>query len=309
MESQIDFEYSKQFVRMIENLHMGKKNLPFYRKYIISHLGGAGSRYRRFILQLLPEIIYRCGELKGKRILDFGCGTGSTTVALANAGQEVFAYDIDDESLKICARRIHEHGLSNKVKFLRGDFGKVRNDIGLFDLILMNGVIEHIPKSIKGLRRRVLREVFRTLQERGFLYINETPNRLFPCDLHTTKLWWLPWTCPGSVWAYNRAIRKKRHTDVTNTDKQSPGPLGLEERGVWGATYFEIIGYFSGLSFKVMNNREGYDRHIDYQKIQKASVKRAMFEATVYYSATKWFGVPITAFSPSISHLVIQKTH
>jgi len=298
------FEYSEKFLSMIKDLHAGKENLPYYSDYIEAHLAGVNSRYRGFLCHLIPEITYRCGDLGKKKVLDFGCGTGATTVALASVAEEVWAYDIDEKSIFICEERVKEHGLLDKVRFVGGSFQEQKENMEGFDFILMNGVIEHIPLSLQGLRKKVLLDLFSLLNAGGYLYINGTPNRLLPFDFHTTRLWWLPWSKPGSNWAYQRAIQKGKHVKEGG---HSMGPLGLEERGVWGATYFEIVKYVSGQPYTIMNSIEGYSRHLDYQSVGNSSIKRKAFEKIVYYAATKCFEIPITALTPFLTHLVIRK--
>ena len=137
--------------------------------------------------------------------------------------------------------------------------------MGTFDFILLNGVIEHIPLSKKGLRKKTFQTLFDILNEQGCLYIDDTPNRLWPIDGHTTKLWWIPWTKPGSRWAYQKAIREHKH--FNNLITYSNGPLGLEERGAWGATFFEIIDYLSGKPFEIVNTLPGHNKSISYTNI------------------------------------------
>ena len=298
-----EFNYSPEFKNLIIRLHRGKESWPNYQEYIDIHLGGPNSRVVQFGKHLTPEIEYHCGDLKNKRILDFGCGTGSTTVALAQESNQVIAFDIDQESLNICKRRIREHGLQNKVRFsYASDFDQVKKDLGKFDLILLNGVIEHIPLSQKNLRRKILLSVFDSLKTPGYLFINETPNRLWPYDFHSTQLWWIPWSRPGSNWAYQKALNKGRHSDAPTI---SPGPLGLEEVGAWGATYWEIKKYFQEKHFICVNTLRGYDRYLYYRS--KDSWPRRAFYTLVYFLFTKSFNIPITAFGHSLSNLVFKK--
>lgn len=297
------FEYSQEFKDLIVEFHKGKENLSSYQSYIQDHLGGASSRLSRFASYLWPEISHHCGELKTKRVLDFGCGTGATTVVLALNCGEVVAFDIDERATSICQRRLQEHGLMHKVEVsCAPDFTDIMGQMGTFDFILMNGVIEHIPLSLVGLRKKILLSLFNSLKTSGYLYINETPNRLWPKDAHTTTLWWIPWTTPGSRWAYEKAVRKGKHLD--NPTTHSNGPLGLEERGAWGVTFFDLKGYLSEVSFKVINSISGHDRHLAYTR---RTAKQLLFDSIVYYSFSKWTKTPITAFAPYISHLVIQK--
>lgn len=299
------FEYSQEFKDMIADMHKGKENLPNYHRYIAAHLGGFDSRLRSFCLYLYPEIYYYCGELKNKKVMDFGCGTGASTVLLALHSDEVFAYDVDQKSISICKKRVQEHGLMDKVTFLTGNFENISGKLGNFDFILLMGVVEHIPLSVHGLRGRILLSLFDILNPGGYLYITGTPNRLWPIDKHTTQLWWIPWAKPGSKWAFRRAVEKGRH--VESPDTHSSGALGLEERGAWGATYFEIRKYLSGRSFNVVNLMQAHNRHIRYFRCTR-TLKRNIFDFVIYHLISRWTKIPITAFAPGLSHLVIQRT-
>ena len=299
------FEYSQKFKNLIIELHRGKENLPFYKNYINDHLGGPSSRLSHFVRYLYPEIRHHCGELFSQRVLDFGCGTGATTAVLAMHCNQVVAFDKDHQSIAACEKRLIEHKLIDKVRLLcASDFENIIEQVGTFDFILLNGVIEHIPMSSIGLRKRIVQMLFDSLSGKGFLYINKTPNRLWPVDRHTTRLWWIPWTRPGSTWAYSRAIRMGRHLD--NPDTHSCGPLGLEERGAWGATFFEIKEYLSGKPFEIVNSLPGHDRHLSYAQ-RGETIQRRVFDFFVYYFFSKWTKIPITAVAPFITHLVIRK--
>jgi SAM-dependent methyltransferase len=297
------FEYSQEFDALIVRLHRGKEDWPHYRKYIRDHLGGPQSRVMTYIKYLCPEIEYHCGSLKGKRVLDFGCGTGATTAALAYFCEQVSAFDVDEESVTICKRRLAEHGLATRVSFYRADdIDEVKGSLGAFDLILANGVIEHIPLTKSGQRRRIMLSLFQLLNNNGCLYINDTPNRLLPFDFHSTQLWWIPWTKPGSQWAYRRALRKGKHSDAPTI---SAGPLGLEEVGAWGATYCEILGYFKNERFVCLNLLDGHNRHLYYA--YPSTLYRTVFEFVIYYVVVKPFHIPMNAFAQSIPNLAIKK--
>ena len=296
------FDYSKEFEELIVRLRRGKENWPNYQNYIKAHLGGPDSRVVQFTKQLCLEIEYHCGSLENKRILDFGCGTGATTAALAQYSKQICAFDIDKGSIEICKRRIREHGMESSVQFYcADDLDKVKSSMGTFDLILLNGVIEHIPLTKIGLRKKIIRSLFTLLKRPGYLFINDTPNRLCPFDFHSTQLWWIPWTKPGSEWAYRRAVKKKRHSDAPTI---SEGPLGLEEVGAWGATYWEIMNYLDGERFICLNTISGHNRHIYYSF--RGSWKRVVFEFVMYWFTVKLLHLPITAFAPGIANLVIK---
>jgi len=297
------FDYSEDFKNLIVHLHRGKERWPNYQSYLMDHLGGPRSRVITYMKYLCPEIEYHCGSVKDKRILDFGCGTGATTAALAHFSEHVCALDVDEESIDICRRRIHEHALESRVSlYCADDLDKVKESMGSFDLILVNGVIEHIPLTKTGQRKRIVRALFELLNTPGYLYINDTPNRLYPFDFHSTQLWWIPWSKPGSQWAYRRAIAKGKHSDIPTISK---GPLGLEEVGAWGATYWEIKKYLEGERAVCLNTLTGHNRHLYY--LSPRTWKYAIFEFAFYYTVVKLFHVPMNAFAQSIPNLVMKK--
>ncbi len=299
-----EIRYSPRFEAAIRRMHRGMEDRPQYAYYIAGQLSGPKSRLAECEGQLLPEIEHHLGPLEGRRALDFGCGTGITTACLAGRGARVVALDIREESLEIARQRVGEHGLHERVEeFACGALEELAPDLGRFDLILLNGVIEHIPLSIDGARRGVLRQLFELLEVGGCLFIGDTPNRLLPFDGHTTHLWWIPWTRPGSEWAYRRAIAKGRFLPA---ETYSEGTLGLEEEGAWGATYWEILSYLDRGRFEVVNLLSGHDESLHFAIPR--SGKRALFERLLHPIAVRTFGVPLLAFFPFLSNLVIRRT-
>jgi 2-polyprenyl-3-methyl-5-hydroxy-6-metoxy-1,4-benzoquinol methylase len=300
------FEYSEEFRRRIVQFQSGMEGFPNYAKFIANHLGGPQSRLMQFVHYLVPEIEYRCGNLDGMRVLDFGCGTGASTAALAARCKSVAAYDIDAEGLDICRMRLEEHGLESRVRILRApSLEEVKDQIGRVDLVLMCGVVEHLPLTEANLRRTILRTLFEMLDDGGSLYIYDTPNRLWPYDFHTTGLLGIPWTKPGSVGAYEKAVRKGRYTDSPHF---TPGPRGLEQCGAWGATYWELLEYLEGEDYACLNTLAGNNKHIDYLGGARSfRWFRVPFDFFVGLLARP-LRIPITAWYPFLDNLVFVRT-
>src|SRR5690242_9252367 len=55
--------------------------------------------------------------LHGKRVLDYGCGTGENACLLAACGADVSAFDLSPASIDLARLRAAAHGLSNKIRF------------------------------------------------------------------------------------------------------------------------------------------------------------------------------------------------
>src|SRR4051794_28081192 len=106
-----------------------------------------------------------------------------------------------------------------------------------------------------------MRSAFALLRPGGYLFINDTPNRLWPQDSGITGLPLLPWTPAGSRIAYELAVRLKRYEDAPFKTK---GPVGLEESGAWGCTYWELWNALKGTGAACLNLLPGQDQRVSY---------------------------------------------
>jgi SAM-dependent methyltransferase len=88
------------------------------------------------------EWIYRNIPLKGKDVLDFGCGTGeiSTQVAFLNANR-VYAFDINPKLLELTRRRASLDGVADQVETICGPMDDL--DAKPVDVIIAFAVLHH----------------------------------------------------------------------------------------------------------------------------------------------------------------------
>ena len=98
-------------------------------------------------------------DLKNKRVLDFGCGSGSNSIILANLGAIVYGFDISYESLKIAKEKARKYGVAKRVYFSQSVGEKLCFKDQSFDLIFGSDILHHldIGPSISEMRR-VLRK-------------------------------------------------------------------------------------------------------------------------------------------------------
>ena len=77
-------------------------------------------------------------DLKGKRVLDCGCGTGILGIAASKLGaSEVVGYDIDEWSSENAIHNAELNGVGN-MKVMLGDTSVLKSVEGKFDVVLAN---------------------------------------------------------------------------------------------------------------------------------------------------------------------------
>lgn len=89
------------------------------------------------------HILSQFGDVRGKRILDYGCGVAEGGIYLAKRGARVVAVDVSAGMLEAAQRLAKEHGVEIETRVVAGDTVPADNDE--FDLIYGNGVLHHVP--------------------------------------------------------------------------------------------------------------------------------------------------------------------
>ena len=130
---------------------------------------------------------FRFEDFVGKRILDFGCGSGASTMLLAKMfpKSEIVGIELEKDLIQIARRRLQHYAFEN-VRFVESPIGtNVPDELGSFDLIVLSAVYEHL---LPDERKVVLPKLWSVLNANGVLFLNQTPHRWFPVELHTTSL-------------------------------------------------------------------------------------------------------------------------
>src|SRR6476646_2344591 len=60
------------------------------------------------------------GDVRGRRVLDFGCGSGENCVVLARRGARVVGVDISESLIRVARRRLAVNGLEGAASFVVG---------------------------------------------------------------------------------------------------------------------------------------------------------------------------------------------
>ncbi len=133
---------------------------------------------RRTLLSWLPT------DLRGKRVLDAGCGTGALAVEVARRGAHVLAIDLSPKLVQLAAERLpHDIGFGH-IDFQVGDL--LDPNLGEFDhVVSMDSLIHYdttdLVRTLGNLAERTRNSVVFTFAPRTpLLSVMHAVGRFFP---------------------------------------------------------------------------------------------------------------------------------
>ncbi len=88
-------------------------------------------------------------EIKGKKILELGCGDGLNALIMNELGADVTAIDISSKSEMIIQEVNNQ--IKTNVKTLTGDFSKIEFEPNQFDYIVGKAFLHHLTHEIENL--------------------------------------------------------------------------------------------------------------------------------------------------------------
>jgi len=173
-------------------------------------------------------------EMRGKKVLDFGCGSGSSTSILGRmfSDSQFTGVELDHDSLSIARKRAEFYGLRNVEYLISPEPESLPQDIGQFDYIILTAVYEHL---LPAERKKLLPMLWSALKPGGVIFFHDTPHRYFPVESHTTEgLFFLNYLPDRLAMAY---AKKFSRANLKNDDWNL-----LLRKGIRGATIGEITG-------------------------------------------------------------------
>jgi trans-aconitate methyltransferase len=124
----------------------------------------------------------------GKRLLDFGCGSGASTMIMARSlpgSPSIVGVELESAFLRIARARADFYGFTNV------RFSSVRLAIG-FRNGWANLISSCSPPCTSTFcppeRKTIIPQLWSHLSKGGVLFIDETPSRWFPVESHTSSL-------------------------------------------------------------------------------------------------------------------------
>jgi SAM-dependent methyltransferase len=123
----------------------------------------AAARFGTDVVHYAPDVptepaLRLLGDVRGRRVLDLGCGGGQNAIALAKQGATVIGVDVSAEQLAMARRLAEQEGV--KVELRHGDLADlafVQSDT--IDLVLCASALEYVEDI-----GRVFRQCHRVLR-------------------------------------------------------------------------------------------------------------------------------------------------
>ena len=159
--------------------------------------------------------------------LDIGCGYGAITSSLARAAGQVFSLEAVPERIEFTRIRMSQEGLSN-VSLVQASALDPPFSDGMFDLVIVNGVLEWVGEwnhegNPRGVQLGFLKQMCRILKPHGTLLVGIENRWAYNAVFGSIDHSGLPYTnlMPRwmATWWLRRSTREHTHT-VLNSKRQ-----------------------------------------------------------------------------------------
>ena len=133
---------------------------------------------------------FDAADFRGKRLLDFGCGSGASTLHMGAMlpDTEVVGVELSAPNIELAQRVAAVRNVPNVHFLVSPDPNSLPLGIGTFDFVVLSAVYEHLlPEE----RRRVMPLIWSGINYGGVLFVSQTPYRYFPFEHHSTGLWFI----------------------------------------------------------------------------------------------------------------------
>jgi 2-polyprenyl-3-methyl-5-hydroxy-6-metoxy-1,4-benzoquinol methylase len=190
--------------------------------------------HMRHLVEALPISIV------GRRVLEFGCNFGASSIVLATLGARVTAVDVDESAVDVATLNAARYGVADAIEFVHvPDTTRMPFAPGQFDLITCVSVLEYVYPEIVG---SVQQEISRVLKQGGLIMIAGTSSRAWPREVHSGR--WFANYIPDSWVSPTRLqrgilpwqVRYGFGSRFRNLDRADGGRAFLASRRAMGAS-------------------------------------------------------------------------
>jgi ubiquinone/menaquinone biosynthesis C-methylase UbiE len=151
------------------------------------------------VSERIKGVLEAAGDLRGKRVLDIGCGRGELVCAAISAGaSEAVGIDYSEAGIELSRERLEvlEPELRKRVQFIRMDAKDISFPDASFDLVFMIDVYEHLHDYEI---RQVLERAKKFMRPGGLMVIHTGPNT-----------WYYDYGYPIVRFVFRHILRKEK---------------------------------------------------------------------------------------------------
>ena len=109
----------------------------------------------------LEYAFHLLGDLRGRTVLDLGCGDGENLVPMVTRGANVIGLEISPSLIAVAGKRLDLHGLAGRVRFIASSAHEIALPDESVDVVLGIAILHHLDLA------RAAREVRRVLKPGG----------------------------------------------------------------------------------------------------------------------------------------------
>jgi SAM-dependent methyltransferase len=217
-------------------------------------------RYEQAYYSLAPWV-NRAAGLAGRRLVEVGSGTGSSTAGFAPFVRRIDAYEIDAVSTDMAERRLKILQIGNASAHLIAGDQMVQTICerhrGQVDGFLLFAVLEHMTISE---RIHALTTAWRELPSGGIIVVIETPNRLTYTDLHTAHMPFFHMLPPQLAAQYYRFSARTDFVDAVSQAAPADREMVLQR---WGnGVSFHEFDLAIGQGVDSCIRADGYEQEV-----------------------------------------------
>jgi ubiquinone/menaquinone biosynthesis C-methylase UbiE len=88
------------------------------------------------------------GDVRGRRVIDFGCGSGANSVLLANRGAHVWGVDISEDLLRLAKRRMAATGRADGARFIAASAHQLPFPDDSIDVVFGIAILHHLDLTL-----------------------------------------------------------------------------------------------------------------------------------------------------------------
>ncbi len=181
---------------------------------------------REYLADVLIEELEEFVDLREKKVLDIGGERGEFCKILAEK-RKCQAINLEPQKLDFVHKTIR--GRADKLPFKNGEF----------DLVLLRGVLQHIPTDKK---LKSLQEIYRVLKNGGIAYIMIPP-------------WWSPLSGQNikPFQYFGFPLAKHFSNTIMGRKISAKNLAGL---GLWPMTFRSTVRYINQANFKILKTTD-----------------------------------------------------